>query len=122
MYLRILWPPQLSKDEEVQELEYHFTQPSSPGGSTPWDSERPSEASEPPIHGITNTLKVITLVLYDVIMTEDVDEALQSGEGGQYMPDSDSGDSKKSWKLYPSHGEAPQHSSPVTVQIRTQTS
>lgn len=38
----------LPSDHEVQEMEFLISEPSSPGGSTPWGSEKQSEASEPP--------------------------------------------------------------------------
>jgi len=43
---------QLSKNEDLQEMEFHLTQPSSSAGSTPWASEKHSVASEPPHHGM----------------------------------------------------------------------
>ena len=42
---------QISKDEDVQEIEHHFTYSGSTN-STPWSSEVHSEASESPNHGL----------------------------------------------------------------------
>lgn len=47
-----VWVLQLSKSEDIQELEYHLSHPTSSENSTPWTSERQSEVSEPPLHGV----------------------------------------------------------------------